>query len=109
MTTVKPNPAKPNQANIEATTCLCEWGTSRAVRIPKRMCETVGIDIGSDLEMRSGVDEQGSFILIRAANLHRSYSTAPYLSMDDVFDTYEGSYTPTEFDWGDDVGAEVVL
>ena len=109
MTTAKSKPTKSNQTNIEATTRLCEWGTSRAVRIPKRMCEAVGIDIGSDLEMQSGADAQGSFILIRAANFHRSYSTAPYLSMDDVFDTYEGSYTPTEFDWGDDVGAEVVV
>lgn len=100
--------AEPSDTDAAVATCLREWGTSRAVRIPKCMCETVGIDIGSDLDMRSGADEQGSFILIRPAHAHRSYGAAPYLSMDEVFDGYEGTYTPTEFDWGDDVGAEVV-
>ncbi len=100
--------AKAATGDVAVDTRLREWGTSRAVRIPKSMCEAVGIDTGSNLEMRSGADQAGPFILIRPSQNHRSYGAAPFVSMDDAFDGYRGARAPSEFDWGKDVGAEAI-
>ena len=90
-------------------TQLKEWGTSRAVRIPKPICEQLGISIGSPLVIEFHSDDTGSFVVLRpVSEEHRSYSDAPYRSMDDLFSGYEGEYVAQEADWGDDVGAEVV-
>lgn len=98
---------KPSEINVN--TRLCEWGTSRAVRIPKRMCDATGIVVGEKLNIRSGIDADGGFIVIRPiTDEHRSYGSAAYISMDDAFRGYEGDYVSSEFDWGCDVGAEVV-
>jgi antitoxin MazE len=93
---------------METDTNLSAWGTSRAVRIPKKMCEQTGIGVGSRLRVKAGEDVDGSYILIRPAEAHRSYGDAPYASLDEIFAGYTGNYQPTEFDWGPDVGAEVV-
>lgn len=90
-------------------TSLKEWGTSRAVRIPKPICEQAGISAGSELTMQSGQDDRGAFIMLRpiSRDAHRAVDV-PYISMDEVFAGYKGSYVPCEADWGHDVGAEVV-
>lgn len=93
---------------MQASTKVCEWGTSRAVRIPKRMCDEAGMAIGDNVDMSYGFDERGSFIIIRPETPHRSYGTAPYVPIDDLFRDYDGDYVPEEIDWGEDVGAEVV-
>jgi antitoxin MazE len=91
------------------STQLKEWGTSRAVRIPKAICDELGISIGSPITIEYHSDLMGGYIVLRPVlDQHRSYSDAPYRSMDELFDGYEGSYVPTEGDWGEDVGAEVV-
>ena len=90
-------------------TSLKSWGTSRGVRIPKRLCEWLGIAVGSNLTMSSGSDDEGAFIMIRPADSgHRSFADSPCISMDEAFAGYERSYVPVEADWGDDVGAEVI-
>ena len=97
------------ERGLTANSRLCEWGTSRAVRIPRKMCDATGIAIGDSLDVRSGADADGAFIVIRpAAKGHRSYGGAPLVSMEEAFRGYDGSYVPAEFDWGADVGAEVV-
>ena len=96
------------QQKSRTSTKICEWGTSRALRIPKRMCDDVGVSIGDVVDMTVGADDRGSFITVRPASQHRSFGNAPYVAIDDLFRTYEGDYTPTEFDWGEDVGEEVV-
>lgn len=93
----------------ETKTRLCSWGTSRAIRIPKDICEEVGIDIESKLDMNAGRDDRGAFIIIRPdACTHRSFGDAPYRSIEDIFTDYEGGYEPTECAWGNDVGREVI-
>ena len=90
-------------------TRLKVWGTSRAVRIPKRFCEQLGITDDSVLILEEGVDDRGPYLTIRPAESeHRSFSDAPLQAMDDLFKGYDGSYVPQEADWGDDVGSEVV-
>ena len=90
-------------------TKLKVWGTSRAVRIPKRICEALGITDESVLLMEQGTDERGPYLILRPAESeHRSFSDAPIQHMDQLFAGYEGTYVPREADWGDDVGTEVV-
>lgn len=49
--------------------------------------------------MESGTDESGPFILLRPAKTgHRRFSDAPYVSMEELFEGYEGRYTPHEAD-----------
>ena len=100
---------KNKQREFFVNSRLCEWGTSQGVRIPKTMCDATGIAIGERLSIRTGLDEDGAYIVIRpASSEHRSYGGAPCISMDAAFAGYNGDFAPTEFDWGDDVGAEVV-
>ena len=91
-------------------TSLKAWGTSRAVRIPKSMCEYALISVGSELTMESGCDEKGRYIVLRPFDqgAHKSYADVPTISMDAAFEGYEGDYVPSECDWGEDVGDEVV-
>lgn len=92
---------------MESKTRLCAWGTSRAVRIPKKICEEADMEIGATLTLRVQHDEQGPFILIRPdCERHRSCSDAGYRSIADLFAGYAGDYQPSETVWGDDVGAE---
>ena len=94
---------------LETKTKLCSWGTSRAVRIPKAVCEMVGIEVQSDLTMTTARDAGGPYIIIRPErSAHRAFSDAPYRSMDELFAGYDGGYVPGECDWGADVGAEVL-
>ena len=91
-------------------TNLKSWGTSRGVRIPKRLCEWLGIGIGSELAMRPGTDEEGAYLMIRpSATQHRTYGDVSPISMDEAFAGYSGDYIPCEADWGDDAGSEAVL
>ena len=91
-------------------TTLGTWGTSSAVRIPKRVCERAGVSAGSRLTVQGGTDERGPFIVIRPDEgaRHRSYGDAPYRSIEELFAGYDGVWQPEEFDWGADVGAEAV-
>lgn len=91
-------------------TSLCRWGASRAVRIPKPVCEELGIDAGSPLTLQVGEDEIGLYVTIRKAPRmeHRSYADAPYVSMDELFKDFDGDFQGVEGDWGADEGAEVL-
>lgn len=96
-------------ADTGISTQLKEWGTSREVRIPKPLCGELGIFVGSQLtiEYRSS-SAGGPLALWPALGRHRSYPNAPYRSMDELFEGYEGTYVPHDGNWGDDVGAEVL-
>lgn len=94
---------------METQTTLSAWGTSRAVRIPKKMCEEVEMEIGTTLSLFTYKDERGPYIVVRPkAKAHRSCSSAPYQSIHELFSGYVGEYAGKEFDWGEDVGSEWV-
>lgn len=95
---------------MEANSKLCAWGTSRAVRIPKDMCEEVGMDIGSTLTMTTERDGLGAYIIVRPERQrHRSVEDAPFESIEELFAGYDGEYLPHEADWGEPVGMERIL
>ena len=88
---------------------LCAWGASKAVRIPKAVCDLLRLAVGSNLSISYGTDENGPFILLRPVEeSHRCYCDAPYVSIDSLFRGHEDASQPTEVDWGEDVGGEVV-
>ena len=92
---------------MESKTKLCAWGTSRAVRIPKKICEEADMEIGATLLLGVQHDELGPYILIRPdSGHHRSCPGAEYRSIEDLFAGYAGDYQPSELTWGEDVGAE---
>jgi antitoxin MazE len=72
------------------------------------MCDQTGIGIGSELKVIAGEDFDGPYILMRPAEKHRSFGDAPFVSIDEIFAGYVGDYHPIEFDWGQDVGPEVI-
>lgn len=112
MAPLPPLPAPPRvlQNHKPRKTNLCRWGASQGVRIPKPVCEELGIETGSQLTLQVGKDEMGLYVTIRKAPEmeHRTFSDAPYISMDELFKDYDGSSQPGECDWGADEGAEVV-
>jgi antitoxin component of MazEF toxin-antitoxin module len=88
---------------------LCSWGASKAVRIPKAVCDSLRLAVGSNLSISCGTDENGPFIMMRPAEeSHRCYCDAPYVSIDSLFRGHEDASQPTEVDWGEDVGGEVM-
>ena len=99
---------KEHDNRLEMNTNLSAWGTSHAVRIPKMICEYTGISVGSKLRVFADTDMLGSYIIIRPIESHRSFGDAPYKSMDELFAGYTGNAQTAEFDWGLDVGDEVI-
>lgn len=101
---VAPPVAKPRVTN------LCRWGASQAVRIPKPVCEELGIEAGSRLSLQVGKDEIGLYVTIRKMPQmeHRSFADAPYVSMDELFKDFDEFVQVDECDWGEDEGREVV-
>ena len=102
--------APPPALKESRITNLCRWGASQAVRIPKTVCEELGIEAGSRLSLQVGEDETGLYVTIRKAPKmeHRSFADAPYISLDELFKGNDTSFQPVECDWGADEGAEVI-
>ena len=86
------------QSHKPRKTSLCRWGASQGVRIPKPICEELGIETHYQLTLQVGKDEMGLYVTIRKAPEmeHRAFSDAPYVSMDELFKNYDGSSQPGE-------------
>ena len=76
------------------TTTMQKWGTSLGVRIPKAILTNLGICENDKVEIQT----YSSGILIKKA----------LTDLDMLFEGYEGDYQCTEYDFGEDVGAEKV-
>ncbi len=88
---------------------LCAWGASKAVRIPKAVCDSLRLTVGSNLSISCGTDENGAFIMLRpVGENHRTYCDAPYVSIDSLFRGHADVPQPTEMGWGKAVGGEVL-
>jgi hypothetical protein len=60
-------------------------------------------------DYRSQPDERVPCPTIRSNDVHhRGFSNTPFVSMDDLFAGHSGDYRPSEADWGDGVGGEVL-
>ncbi len=110
MSSLVPPFAPPQALMKPRKTNLCRWGASQGVRIPKPVCEELGIETGSQLTLQVGKDEMGLYITIRKApeTKHRTFADAPYISMEELFKNYGESPQAAECDWGADEGTEVI-
>ena len=75
-------------------TTMQKWGTSLGVRIPKTILTSLGIGENDKVEIQN----RGNGIFIRKA----------LTDLDMLFEGYEDSFRCTEYDFGEDLGAEKV-
>ena len=76
---------------------VVQLGNSRALVLPKIICEQLQIDIGSGLNLTV----RGQTLLVSKADARKSAN-----SIDELFADYTGNYSPEELNWGTPVGDE---
>lgn len=87
------------------TGTLARWGNSQGVRIPKDVCEMLGIHIGAIADMR--VDQAKSEVVLKFERPAERYQRNRKVSMEDLCAGWTGGRVGEEWG-GPDVGAEVV-
>ena len=87
------------------TTTLSKWGNSQGFRMPKEVCELLGIVVGSVAEMR--VDASNSQVTLTFPKAERKYRRNRKVSMEELCAGWDGGKVGQEWG-GPDVGAEVV-
>lgn len=78
-------------------TAIQKWGNSQGIRIPKAFLEALGMK-ENDLVELSRVDNN---ILISKVKKEQE------LTLEDIFQDYDGAYKAEKFDWGSPSGKEV--
>ncbi len=74
-----------------------KWGNSQGIRIPKAFLEALGMMENDVVELNRVNDN----LVITKVKEKKE------LTIDDIFQGYDGEYTPEAFDWGLPVGREV--
>ena len=75
---------------------LGKWGSNLAVRLPRDVAQTAGFASGTAVEVEARRGE----VLIRSAK--------PRYTLDELLEGTTPEAMRAAFDWGDDVGREVV-
>ncbi len=71
-----------------------KWGNSQGIRIPKAILDSVGWKSDDELVAQA----YGNTIVIKPKHS---------ITLESLFDGYEGNYDEGEIDWGDSVGGEI--
>ena len=71
------------------------WGNSHAVRLPKNLIDSAGLQENDVVEIIAEKDQ----ITIKKQKRH--------FTLQERFEHYEGETAETEIDWGDPVGQEL--
>ena len=87
------------------TGTLTKWGNSQGVRIPKDVCDLLGVQIGAPVGL--SVDQAKSEVTITFKRPERKYQRSRKVSMEELCAGWDGGKVGTEWG-GPDVGAEVV-
>lgn len=74
-----------------------KWGNSQGIRLPKAFLEALGMR-ENDLVELNRVDDN---IVIRKVKKEKE------VTLEDIFENYDGKYDAEDFDWGSPVGKEV--
>lgn len=88
-----------------ATTTLNKWGNGQGVRIPKDVCDLLGVKIGTPAIL--DVNETESIISLRFEKEPTQYQRRSKKSMKELAAQWTGEKVGEEWG-GSDVGAEVV-
>ena len=94
-------------------TTLSKWGNSQGCRLPKELCNLLGLDLGAEATIQ--VNAPKSQVTLTFAQPKRQFRRTKSLSIDELFENYEGAYDPpgdwpsvgNEVDWGAPRGKEV--
>ncbi len=73
-----------------------KWGNSQAVRLPRAVLDAANMNENDAVS----IDVQENIITLRKLPQRRT--------LDDLFAGYTGDYKPAEYDFGADVGLEVI-
>ena len=84
------------------TSTLTNWGNSQGILIPKRICEDAGLRIGDSVI----IDVKDGDILMKRPDKPR-YQRRRKVTIEELFEGYDGDYHPEETDWGTPVGKEM--
>ncbi len=76
-------------------TTIQKWGNSQGIRIPKAFLDAVGM-MENDLIEINRIDD--NIVITKVKNK---------LTLDDIFNGYDGENVAEKFDWGSPVGKEV--
>jgi antitoxin MazE len=76
-------------------TAVTKWGNSQGVRIPRNILDDAKIMVGDPVDIHT----KDEIILIRKERAQKT--------IEELFIGYEGTYAPSEINWGRPVGNEV--
>lgn len=77
------------------TTTIQKWGNSQGIRIPKFILDETGWNDNEELVLRADKNR----IIIEKIS-HRK-------NIKELFENFNGEYTPEKIDWGKPVGDEI--
>ena len=94
-------------------TTLSKWGNSQGFRVPKEVCDMLGIHLGAKADV--SVDASCSRMTLTFEKPERTFRRTRNVTIEELFENYEGGYEPpadwpatgNEVDWGQPVGKEV--
>lgn len=79
------------------TISIQKWGNSQGIRLPKLLLDSMG---WSETEKLNVTEDNGRIIIEKAAAETRK-------NIKELFEDYDGGYTPEEIDWGTAEGNEI--
>lgn len=82
-----------------------KWGNSQGLRVPREVCDYLGVDIGSSAEMTFDVNK--SQIIITFNEPNNAYRRNKKMSLQEIAAGWTGGKTGEEWG-GEDVGSEVI-
>lgn len=77
-------------------TTLKKWGNGQGLRISKELMKILGID---SIEQEIKIEVIDHKIVIEKAERE--------ITIDNLFEGYDGDYKPSEYDWGEVEGREI--
>lgn len=73
---------------MQQTATLTKWGSSQGIRIPKEIVELTKLKIGDVVSITA---DENRIIIKKAIKR---------VTLDELFDGYNGNYKPEEINWG---------
>ena len=86
-------------------TTVAKWGNSQGLRIPREICNSLGIEAGTKADI--DIDLTNSCLIVKFDKPKSRYSRNRKVSMAELTKDWNGEKAGEEWG-GDDVGAEVV-
>lgn len=73
---------------MQQTTTLTKWGSSQGIRIPKEIVDLTKLKVGDEVSITADENQ----IIIK--------KYIKRVTLDELFEGYEGDYKPEEIKWG---------